>query len=173
MFFGTTMAANMIGTGRTPVWGGVLTGLAMGAFFGLFKGCFFRSQNRDGAAAGRFPVGTDPERAARAYELLLLGQPGEDRETNEIAREQAERTLASRSRTWAAVPLLLLFAAVCGGMAMRAHLDHAPSFFSASFFALMGALLLVGAVLSVPLNARARSRARDFLTALETHDGPG
>ncbi|MBB5493687.1 hypothetical protein [Nocardiopsis metallicus] len=172
LFFGTAMAAHAAGTGRASVGEAALLGLALGTGFGLLLGHSFPCQNRSGAVAGRFPAGTDPDQAVRAYELLLLGRPGEDPATNETARAQAEQILASRSGAWLTVPLFLLFAAVSAGVAVRMHLDAAPAF-SVSSFAVMCVLLVVAAAVSAPLNAGARRRSHEFLKAMEARDGQG
>ncbi|GAA1465014.1 hypothetical protein NE857_01765 [Nocardiopsis exhalans] len=172
LIFGTAMAAHAAGTGRASAWEAALLGLALGTGFGLLMGYSFLCQNHSGSVAGRFPAGTDPDQAVRAYELLLLGRPGEDPATNETARAQAEQTLASRSGPWLTVPLFLLFAAVSAGVAVRMHLDAAPAF-SVSSFAMTCVLLVVAAAVSVPLNAGARRRSHEFMEAMEARDGQG
>ncbi|GAB3704265.1 hypothetical protein [Nocardiopsis oceani] len=171
-FFATMMGVTIYGSGRLSAVVAVLAALALGAVFGFVMGYVFRSQNRDMAVTLGFPVGTHSERAVRAYELLLLGRPGDDPVTNEVARKGAEKTLASRSGAWFTVPLCLVIAVLVAGMGVRQYLDPGPVFPSV-FYWVLSVLLVAGAAMSVPLNARLRRRARGFLRGMEDRDRAG
>ncbi|GAB3735157.1 hypothetical protein [Nocardiopsis nanhaiensis] len=168
-FFGLFMGMYWLFRGEVQLLGAVVAAVLMGLFFGLVMGF----SSRFGAGVEQqFPIGTDPQQARAASELLLLGRLGDDPETNELARQQAETVLASRMSQLILVPLVLLFwLAICGA-AVWTYLDQGVDF-PFVFLALLSVLIPFSLAVSVPWGIRYRRRVRAFLSTARNQEGSG
>ncbi|GAB3704270.1 hypothetical protein [Nocardiopsis oceani] len=159
--FGLFMGMFTLLMGHARPLEAVVIFVIMGVFFGLAMGL---STRMGGGVEQHFPIGTDPQQAVDASELLLLGRLGNDPVTNELARKQAESVLASRVSPWILVPFfLLLWLALCGA-AVWTYLNQGREF-PFAVLTLVTVLIPFSLAATVPWGLRYRRRVRAFLAA--------
>ena len=159
--FGLFMSTFTLLLGYTRPLEAVVVFVVLGVFFGLAMGL---SSRMGGGVEQHFPIGTDPQQAVDASELLLLGRLGNAPVTNDLARKQAETVLASRMSPWILVPFFLLVWLTLCGAAVWTYLNQGREFPS-FILTLVTVLIPFSLAATVPWGIRYRRRVRTFLAA--------
>lgn len=140
---------------------GYLAGVAVigGIIFGVCMGVFAGWMNRSVLQGTPLPSDTRPGEIRAAQRLVRSGQPGQDAQQNELARIQAERALAAPWWPKTCGTVFFLGAALNAWVLLSQEPGAAQfwfSLFGIALFALLGLVVM-------PLGARQRRRAQDFL----------
>jgi hypothetical protein len=118
------------------------------------------------------PAGTDPADVRAARRALRAGELSGRPEVDRIARTLASQARSQQVPPWLFAVLFTLIGVMNLSSAWSRYGEHGGWHWTAVLSLVLGSLILVGAAVVAPLDARYRRRTRAFAAACDAEYGP-